>query len=307
MFRLSTWLLMVTLASFLSPCLRADDEIFSGPQPGEKLVGFQMRGVLGEQAGQEIDLVKAADGKPLVIIFVHEVTRPSVGLTRTLMAYCAKRAPDGLQRGVVFLSDDPTETENWMKRASGALPPDTVLGISVDGVEGPGAYGLNRHVTMTVLVGKDNQVTANFALVQPSLQVDAPKVAKAIVDVLGGGPAPSLSELLPDNAQPVAGRMEDPQLERLLRAVIRTNAEPDAVKEAAAKLERYIAENAAAKRTLAEIIKRIGDAGKLQDYGTPTAQEFLRKWSKELDEAGQPAKRADKSEKTSPRVEPQRS
>jgi hypothetical protein len=47
---------------------------------------------------------------------------------------------------------------------------------------------------MTVLVGKDDKVTANFALVQPSLQADGPKIAAAIADALGQ-PAPTAEEL----------------------------------------------------------------------------------------------------------------
>ena len=39
---------------------------------------------------------------------------------------------------------------------------------------------------LTVLVAKENKVTANFALVQPSLAVDAPRIGKALVDLVGG-------------------------------------------------------------------------------------------------------------------------
>ena len=48
---------------------------------------------------------------------------------------------------------------------------------------------------MTVLIAKDNQVTANFALVQPSIAADAAKIAQAIADVLGDQQAPTLEQL----------------------------------------------------------------------------------------------------------------
>ncbi|MBI2478909.1 MAG: hypothetical protein HYV60_09825 [Planctomycetia bacterium] len=99
------------------------DEPFSGPQLGERLVPFTARGTVGEVAGKEFDLVKTADGKPTLLIFVHEITRPSLGLTRLIMNYAATRAKDGLVSGVVFLSADPTETENWMKRAANVFKP----------------------------------------------------------------------------------------------------------------------------------------------------------------------------------------
>ena len=190
-----TALLMASLWLVPTILLAEEDEVFSGPQVDEKLTSFVARGVLGDEAGQEFDLIAEAKGKPVAIIFVHNVTRPSIGLTRLIMNYCAKRSGDGMHGGVVFLSNDPTETENLIKRASHALPTKVPIGISVDGPEGPGAYGLNRDVTLTVLIGKENKVTANHALMQPSVQADAPKIAKSIVDVLGGGKVPTLEEL----------------------------------------------------------------------------------------------------------------
>ncbi|MDX1948674.1 MAG: hypothetical protein SFU86_25020 [Pirellulaceae bacterium] len=190
-------LLMVLGVLLASSAALAEEKApeFSGPQVGEKLPPFTTRQALGDQAGKEIDLLKMAAGKPVAILFVHEVNRPSVGLARAIGNYAASRQGDGLTAGVVFLTADATETTEWLKRASGALPAGLPLGISTDGPEGPGAYGLNRNVTMTILVGKGDKVTANFALVQPSLQVDGPKIAQAIVDCLGSGQAPTAAEL----------------------------------------------------------------------------------------------------------------
>ena len=185
--------LFLSLAMF---AMAAEEEpVFSGPQVGEAVTPFKARHVLGEKAGEEFDVISAADGKPVCIIFVHNVTRPSVGLTRLLMTYAARRVDDGLHPAVVFLSADATQTESWMKRAQHALPKKVPIGISVDGQEGPGAYGLNRDMTLTILVAKENKVTGNFALVQPSVQADGPKVLKAMVDVLGGGEVPTLARL----------------------------------------------------------------------------------------------------------------
>jgi hypothetical protein len=186
----------VVIALVAAPLLAQDQpKEFSGPQVGEKLAGFATKVVLGDAAGKEVDLVKEAAGKPMLIVFVHERNRPTVGLARLLGLYAATKKEAGLASGVVFLTADATEAEGWMKRASGALPGEVPVGISADGQEGPGAYGLNRKVQMTVLVGKDDKVTANFALVQPSIQADAPKIAQAIVDVLGGGKGPTIEDL----------------------------------------------------------------------------------------------------------------
>jgi hypothetical protein len=271
-----------------------DDPVFSGPQVGEKLSSLKVRALLGDRAGQEFDLVEEAEGKPITLFFVHEVTRPSVGLARLIMNYVGKRKEDGLTGGVVFLADDATETENFAKRAAHAMPEGVPIVWSVDGQEGPGAFGLNRKVTVTVLVAKDNRVTANFALVQPSVQADAPKIAQAVVAVLGEKKAPTLAELgargytrrpasKPKGDQPGGPRPAaelDPNLRPLLRPVIDKQATAGQVAAAARKVEAYCAEHQRARQQVGAIARRIIAAGKLENYGTPAAQAYLKKWAK---------------------------
>jgi hypothetical protein len=254
---------------------------------GEKLAGFKVRALLGDEAGQELDLVAKAEGKPIAIVFVHELTRPSAALMRLMMEYAAKRSGDGLAAGVVFLSDDATAAEGLVKRASGAMPKGVPVTLSLDGQEGPGAYGLNRKVALTVLVAKDNRVTANFSLVQPSVQADAPKIAAAIVDVLGGGKVPTLEELGAQGytpaTRPAAGAKEpDPNLRSLLAPLINKDGSQEMVDAAAKKVEAYCAEHPDTKLQIGDIARRIIDAGKLENYGTPAAQEYLKKWAREF-------------------------
>jgi hypothetical protein len=248
-----------------------------------------VRGVFDGEAGKEIDLVKEADGKPLLLVFVHELNRPSLATVRTVMAYAAPKAKEGkLTAGVVMLSGDTTATEELLKRARQAMPKDVAVAISPDGLEGPGAYGLNRKMTLTVLVAKDNKVTANFALVQPSVQADAPKIAAAVADVLGLK-APTAKELGVEDAT-ATGRPkakaggQDPNLGPLLRAVIRKDASKEEVDEAAKKVVQYIEKNAEAAAQVGQIAKRIVDTGNLENYGTTPAQEYLRAWSKKYGE-----------------------
>jgi len=291
---------LILIVSLIATLARgADEEIFSGPQVGEKLAAFKARGVLGDLAGKEVDLVGDAKGQPTAIIFVHEVTRPSVGLTRLIMNYAGKRATDGLHGGVVFLTDDPTDTENWMKRASRALPKDVFVGISLDGKEGPGAYGLNRNVTLTVLVGKDDKVTANYALVQPSIQADAPKIAKSMVDVLGGGKVPTLAQLGARGYNDTGRPKNDPKLAPLLRALIQKTATAEEVEKAAKAIEEYIADKKAAQQDVGTRAKRIVDGRKLENYGTPAAQAYLKKWAEKYGKAAATPKRKRQSRDSS--------
>lgn len=258
----------------------ADDPVFSGPQPGEPLVPFTMKGVFDASAGKSIDLVTQAGGKPLLLVFVHEANRPSVAVTRALMTYAAKRSGDGLVGGVVWLSDDPTATEQFLKRARHALPENVPIGISIDGKEGPGAYGLNRNVTLTVLVAKANRVTASFPLIQPSLQADVPKILAEVVKLIGGT-VPPVAELAPSGrmAAPATKGEDDPKLTELVRAVIRRDATPEDVEKAANAVADHIASRKPSRDQLGRIARRVVDSGKLENYGTARAQAFLREWA----------------------------
>jgi hypothetical protein len=279
-----SWLATLLAAS---ACHGAEDAPFSGPQVGERLVPFKARAAVGEQAGKEFDLVGDANGRPLLLVFVHELTRPSAALTRIVVDYAKTRKEDDLQAGVVFLGDDLTELETTLRRAAHALPSDVPVGVSLDGGEGPGAYGLNRKMTLTVLVAKENRVTANFALVQPSVAADAPEIGHAIVQLLGGQKKPTLQEMGGERAammqrRPAGGGQDDGQFRALLAPVIRKTATPEDVAAAAKKVEDHAAKDNAFKHRVAEVAGRIIEAGRLDSYGTPAAQEYLRKWAQEF-------------------------
>ena len=145
-------------------------------------------------AGTDYDLVTRAGGKPILLVFIHDLLtnktdEPSLGLAYVLMQYAAERHETGLVRGIVCTTDDVTALRAFMTKVRRVFPKnDTPIGISPDGLEGPGAYGLNRNVRMTVLIAKDNKVTASFALVQPSIRADAPKILAELVKVIGGKP-----------------------------------------------------------------------------------------------------------------------
>lgn len=269
----------------------AEDPVFSGPQVGETLPSFKAKGVFGDRAGKEFDFIDQAKGKSVALIFVHARTRPAFGLTNTIMKYAAGKKQAGLESGVIFLTDDPTATEKWMNVVEKNFPKRVAYGISADGQEGPGAYGLNRNVTLTILIGKEGKVTSNFALVQPSLQADGPKILKAIVDVTGGGEVPSIESIAGPGYQnrqrmerkPDAGRPNDEKLVSLLRAVINKDASDEDIKAAAEAVEKYVAENENARRDLANRTNRVVNSGNLSNYGTKAAQEILAGWAKKYE------------------------
>jgi hypothetical protein len=156
----------------------------SGPQVGDKITPFTVRGVLDDEAGKDIDLVKDAAGKPLVLFFIHERTRPSIGLARQVLNDAANRKSDGLEAGLVLLSADVAATEEWVKMVPQVLPRGVPIGVSTDGEQGPPAYNLSRKVVATIIIAKDNRVVANFALNAPNLDDDPKKISAAIAAAL---------------------------------------------------------------------------------------------------------------------------
>lgn len=280
------WLLGV--CGFLSTCgdlarlARADDTrepVFSGPQVDEKLPPLKAIGAYGEQAGKELAIVGDASERPTVLVFFHERTRPAFALTNQLMRYVGTR--DDLHGAVVYLTADRTETEKWLNVVKPHIPMGVTIAVSADGQEGPGAYGLNRHVALTVLVAKENTVTANFALVQPSVQADLPKIAKAIVEA-AGGELPNFER--PTGERP-AMRRENAEAfnpRETLGPLIRKDASEKEIREVAERIESLAKTNAAARQQIGEIARRIVDAGKLENYGTAVTQEYLKKWAREF-------------------------
>ena len=197
------------------------EPLFSGPQVGEQLAPFEAQPAFGEAETIAV-LDGTADG-PLLLVFVHQVTRPSIGLTRLLMDFAATKQGEGLKTRLIFLTDDPTETKAFLQRARHALPQGVQPSISNEGIEGPGAYGLNRKMMLTVLVASKGVVTANFPLVQPSIQADAPKIGHEIVKVVGDSEAPTLKDMGFDEqrmgmARPAMARgQQNPERDALYR------------------------------------------------------------------------------------------
>lgn len=260
-----------------------EEPVFSGPQPGEKLTGFKVQGVYDEQVGKELDFIAAAEGKPTLLVFMHKLTRPGAALMRTVTAYAAANEKHGARACIVWLADDRSAAQQYLARARKSLSLLAPVGISIDGGEGPGAYGLNRNVELTILIANENKVTANFALVQPSVN-DAPKIAAALAKLIDQTPPTQeqLTKLAYPNEQmrrPEARGGDaavDPTLANLLRAVIQKDLDDDAVKKAAAAVEAFVGDDQAKQRQVARIAGVIVE----RKYGTEAAQKVAQQWRK---------------------------
>ncbi|MHC4996068.1 MAG: hypothetical protein ACYTGQ_13565 [Planctomycetota bacterium] len=319
---LAKTLLALTLAFCLcSPLLAAGDEaVFSGPQPGEKITGFTALGVYDKAAGKKIDFIKQGHGKPLLLVFVHKLSRPGHALTTAVTNCFHNLKRDDLQILVVHLAADHLAQRDYLTRARQSLKYQAPVAVSLDGEEGPGAYGLNRNVSYTFIIAKDDKVTANFALVQPSL-TEAAKIAKPMAEALGIKPPTqeqlqalggrylpqSRSRMQPQrnanpnmqrgrgDARPSARpapdapqrgtqpqRQADP-LRDAVRALVSNSASPEEVETAAKKVEQMIKDKKGMQNQLGTMSGMILERG----MGTPAAQRHIKKWNEKYGKTDQ--------------------
>ena len=294
--------ILLAIASALP--VSADEEgepVFSGPQPGEKLPGLKVRLISGEKAGQDVDIVAEAGSRPTVIVFMHELTRPGFALSNAVMRYASERQKD-ISAAYVFLGADATATEARYKRIGEQLwAPKIPRGLSMDGIEGPGSYGLNRNVSLTVVIAKNRKVSANFALVQPSLQADGPKILKAITDV-AGGEVPDLAKLAPRMMRANA-RNTDGIVRRLFGQLIQKDATAEDFKAAKKQVEAAMKRSPAIAKDISTRARRIVDSGKLANYGTPQAQAYIKELAADASDAEPAAKDSDEKPQRKERPE----
>jgi hypothetical protein len=249
---------------------QTDETIFSGPQPGEKLPPLKGRIVVGDNEGQQVDLVSRARGRPLLLIFMNDFGETVNELMRVITLYVEQKNEPELVTAVVWVTSDPNELEAKVKSASarGNMPKNTPVAISLEGPEGPGAYGLNRHADMTLLIANDGVVTSNFALIRPSINADSLAVIPELVALIGGK-RPTLAEILaPRHQQIVATRIE---------RMVDESASDERVQQLAKLVESFVSNRLELEPKLGEISSEIVQSGRF-DHHTK-AIGYLRKWA----------------------------
>ena len=171
----------------------AQNTIYSGPQPGESLPSFKALAVNGPHAGREFDFIEEYGESPILLISAHYIDRNVYRILWPCDRYAAERASVGLKTLYVFLAPDKLSGERRMAQVVKSLSLEVPVAVSLEGLEGPGAYGLNKEAGVTVLVAKDRKVVSNITLIQPGL-VDSPKIMNEVAKLVGGQ-VPSPEEL----------------------------------------------------------------------------------------------------------------
>ena len=250
-------------------------KMFSGPQVGERLPALKVR-LLGEKEPRE--LVTSHNGKPVQIIFFHKMARIAFQVIRPVTEFAVKHEKEKNFRTIlVFLTDDPPSMERQMKAVAGYLPKEVMVGVSPDGSNGPGNYGLNRNAMMTVLLGQGDKVTANFALGQPSQQVDGPRIAKAIVDLLKV-PEPNYEAI--KGGRNRRQQAVDRKLSRMVNPLLGGDWTDEEAAEKIAEIEKYVGDNKRLKADLGTMIARIAPTGRSKMIPNAKVKAKFDEWKK---------------------------
>lgn len=187
--------------------------VFSGPQRGETIRPFRVLHVKGDQT-KELEIVTKEDDRVTLICFVHKLSnddRILYGLG--LVDFYTSRHKD-LTSHYVLLSKDREKIMKMLRGwTRGSLFTKSLVSLSVDGEEGPGYYGLNRKVAMTVVVAKGNKVVDNLVFQAPNNR-DLHRIMTSVARALGK-PAPTL-----------AGVQQELRAERQRQADKRIKASP---------------------------------------------------------------------------------
>ena len=295
-FRIQTWPSFVALLALSGQMMASfaaeKEQVFSGPQAGEQITPFQVTELIGPRAGQKRTIASPEQSGAVALVFIHQVERSMVPLMTVIDAY-GDRKKSELRTEFIFLTDDPLAGQQRFPLVAQSLKLKAPFGISVDGGEGPGNYGLNKTCLLTLVCAKDHRVSANFGLVQPGI-ADAPKVIAALAKLIGDTNPPSAQELAPQRyagenmrppQRPQAGaatnKVTQPQndipgaaptdahLLGLLRRFIQRSNSPGDVDKVLGDVKEYIKDNPDLRRQAVDGWTRV----LYLKYGTEYAQK----------------------------------
>ena len=261
-------------------------EVFSGPQAGETLPKLLVSAVRGDDAGKTFNALGDRNGAQLIILAGPNRTsiRGIIGILR-LIATVNENSKEQLQPVLIYLGDDKNQLAENANRYLEYMNGDPTIGISNDGRDGPGTYGLNRNVSMTIIVAKDGKVVYNFPFPEGMLTPD-PHVLGAISEVIHTEPeqmrqwlVSAAEERTRAAATNERNRNGGVDIRALLNPILDKNASDEVIDAAAKKIDLVLEGNKAAAVSVGALASRMVQ-GNLESYGTKRSQYHLFKWSR---------------------------
>jgi len=147
----------------------AAEKVFSGPQAGEKALSFQLADVTGGRKEREFDPTKeSADDPTLYFFFPADVNRIIARALVTISAACEQGKQHGLRSYFVGLTQSPLTADQRLRDVWSSLKPVVPASLSMEGIEGPGNWALNKKCYVTVVLVKNGKVAFNYAALSPA-------------------------------------------------------------------------------------------------------------------------------------------
>mgnify|MGYP000035104774 CR=1 FL=1 len=162
-----------------------EEPIYSGPQPGEKVLPLTALNLRGSKAGQEFDPIKLAGDKLHLMFFVSESRTFGrfLGQLRNQLQSIEANSKQPWAMSVIVSTDDVNEAEKSFAVLDERYPKNLLVGVSKDGAAGPPAYGLDKNLTATVIVAKNGIVLHNLPYVGNAFYTQ-PHILGAIADAM---------------------------------------------------------------------------------------------------------------------------
>jgi len=188
-----------------------DAPLTTGPPPGTEATPVVAYAPVGPRAGEEFDAAAAIGDGPGALLFIHELTRNGLPVIRGIDQIGAEYALLGFKSHTFLLSDDRTASETKLEAVNGSLKLRRPIVLSLDGMDGPGNYALNRKAVLSLIMLKDGKVHQSVAFTDVNA-ADAKRVRELIAAVAGELPQdPAAVRQLAEDLIP-----EDPEALRKL-------------------------------------------------------------------------------------------
>jgi hypothetical protein len=164
------------------------EELVTGPPEGTGLTAILAYANSGSYAGrEEFDVAGEIGESPGAILFIHELNRNTVPLMRGLDNLNNEYGIFGFKAFNVRLVADRTAGEEELQRVNGSLKLGNPIVLSLEGLDGPGNYALNRKCTLSLVMTKGGKVHRSVGYVDTGM-ADLPKMRELVEEVIGGLP-----------------------------------------------------------------------------------------------------------------------
>jgi len=174
MHRIPLIIALSALALPLAGIVSADDTkakkpLKSGLQVGEIIGTFDVEDVTGPARGREICYACRYGSRPVVNIFVREITNEVATLITKLDKQVENNQEKQLKAFVVLLSEDPKADEELLIKVTRKHRIRNVPLTLFDGEIGPPKCRISENAAVTVMLWHDSEVKANHAFAEGKL------------------------------------------------------------------------------------------------------------------------------------------